>query len=139
MTTAGSLILLFASQLWQFWLAGGLLLGSMTVTATVASAMGTDLLSPRALSRGLPLLSATIWVSGVVGFLGAGLVVESLGPAALYLGAFVVSILATLLVLELRPRPLFVPAVAAAPLPARSFEQCLDEATEFTTPCSEMA
>lgn len=139
MTTVGSLILLLASQLWQFWLAGGLLLGSMTVTATVASAMGTDLLSPQALGRGLPRLNAAVWLSGVVGFLGAGFVVEILGTSILYLVGVVLSIGATLLVLELRPRPLLVPAADPEQLPPRSFEQCLDEATQFTTPCSEMA
>lgn len=139
MTTFGSLILLLANQLWQFWLAGGLLLGSMTVTAAVASAMGTDLLSPQALSRGLPRLNATVWLSGVVGFLGAGFVVETLGTSILYLVGVILSLAATLLILELRPRPLLVPATAPAQLPPRSFEQCLDEATQFAAPCSEMA
>ncbi len=139
MTTAGSVILLLATQLWQFWLAGGLLLASMTVTATVASAMGTDLLSGQALGRGLPWLNAMTWLAGVVGFSGAGLVVESWGTSALYLGAFIISILATMLVVELRPQPLFVPAAAARTPAPRPFDQCLDEATEFTTPCSEMA
>lgn len=139
MTTAGSLILLFANQLWQFWLAGGLLLASMTVTATVASAMGADLLSTQAMRRGLPWLNAMTWAAGIVGFLGAGYVVESLGMVTLYIGAIAVSIAASVLVLELRPKPMLVPATAVVQAPVKPFEQCLDEATEFSVPCSEMA
>jgi len=139
MTTAGSLILLVADQLWQFWLAGGLLLASMTVTATVASAMGADLLSSQAMKRGLPWLNAMTWAAGIIGFLGAGYVVESLGTVTLYIGAIVVSIAASVLVLELRPKPTLAPAAVAVQVTPRPFEQCLDEATEFAVPCSEMA
>jgi MFS family permease len=138
MATAGSLILLAADQLWQFWLSGGLLLASMTVTATVASAMGTDLLTAKALNRGLPRLSAMTWTAGIIGFLGAGYLVESLGSETLYIGAVAISIMASVLVLELRPKPLIVPASVEARLPTRPYDQCLDEATEFTVPCSEM-
>jgi hypothetical protein len=138
MTAAGSLILLAATQLWQFWLAGGLLLSSMTVMATVASAMGTDLLSPQALNKGLPRLNGMTWLAGVAGFLGAGLLVETLGTSTLYIGAIALSMLASLLVLELRPQPLFVPKTAPERVPSPTFQQCLDEATEFTVPCAEM-
>lgn len=142
MTTVGSMILLFAGQLWQFWLAGGLLLASMTVTGSVSSAMGTDLLSSRALGRGLPRLNAASWVSGVVGLLSAGLLVDALGTQAPYVVAIVFSLAATGLIIELSPRPLYVPAAAVAveaPVPSRSFEECLDEAGQYTMPCSEMA
>ena len=108
----------------------------MTVTATVASALGTDLLSPQALNRGLPRLNAMTWVAGGFGFAGAGLVIDALGDTTLYLASAGLAIFAALLVLELRPRPVL--AAETPQLTTRTYQECHEEAVQHSDPCPEM-
>ncbi|MDX1614312.1 MAG: MFS transporter [Candidatus Promineifilaceae bacterium] len=100
----GTLALTTAAQLWHFWLATSMMLFAQSVGLTVASALATDLLSARALQRGLPWLNGAGWMAGIVGFAGAGYVLEALGPQLLYLGAAGLAGLAALLVLAIRPQ-----------------------------------
>ncbi len=50
--------------------------------------MAMDLVGPGSVDLGLSYFNATMWVGGVVGFAGAGLALEGLGPAlTFYTGA----------------------------------------------------
>lgn len=113
-TAAGALMLVWADQVWQFQIAGGLLLASITVTGSVASALGTDLLSPQALTRGLPRLNAMGWIAGIVGFAGAGLVIDLFGESFLYYFSAGLALVSALLAAELRLQPAAKPALAPA-------------------------
>jgi MFS family permease len=81
----GALSLIVSTQLWHFWLGAILLLISRTVSSSVASALATDILAPEDLEQGLSWLNTAGWITGVAAFAGAGQVMETLGPTALYL------------------------------------------------------
>lgn len=85
LAVGGTLLLLGAAQLWQFWVAATLLFVAWCVNASVTSALATRMLAPDALSRGLPRLNAMDSLASIVGFAGAGYVVDALGASGLYL------------------------------------------------------
>jgi hypothetical protein len=63
----------------------------------VAAAFVTDLLDSETLSRRLPWLTAMIWIAGIIGFAGAGFIIDTLGAVSLYLGAAGLPIIAVIL------------------------------------------
>jgi hypothetical protein len=63
----------------------------------MSPAYATDLLRRRFLGKALPLVGTMNWVSGVVGFAGAGYVLETFGAAGLYGTASFIAILAAAL------------------------------------------
>jgi MFS family permease len=79
-----SLLLISASQLWHFWIVSASVLLARSITASLASALATDILSPKALGEALPRLTSLYWVAGVLGFAGSGYVMERLGQNSLY-------------------------------------------------------
>ena len=79
-----TLLLLHASQLWQFWIASAAVLVARSLSGSLASALATDILAPEALGKALPQLSSMNWVAGVLGFAGTGYIVETLGADSLY-------------------------------------------------------
>lgn len=84
LAAGGALMLSTASQVWQFWLASGLVFMAMCVNGAVAPAFVTDLLAPEALSRGLPWLNAAGRIAGIVGFASAGYLIDILGTSRLF-------------------------------------------------------
>lgn len=103
LAVGGVLMLSTASQLWHFWLTMILLLVVTSANGSVAAAFATDLLGPKALSRGLPWLSAMTWTGGIVGFAGAGYAMDTLGATTLYFLAAALGVMAATL-LGLLPR-----------------------------------
>jgi len=95
---AGMLMLNVANQFWQFGLATVLLLMTNSANGSVAPAFATDLLNPESMSRRLPWLNGMTWIGGVVGFAGAGYIIDTLGAATLYYLAVGLSLLAVALV-----------------------------------------
>jgi MFS family permease len=87
LAAAGTGLLIGAAALWQFQLAATLLLAAWCVSRAVASALGTDLLAPEALSRGLSRLGSTDSIASIAGFAAAGVVMDALGGASLYVAA----------------------------------------------------
>ena len=80
----GSLLLVSAGHLWQFWVVAAAVLVSRSTTGSLASALAADILPPQALSRGLPWVGTMNWVSGVIGFAVSGYLIEILGSHNLY-------------------------------------------------------
>lgn len=106
---AGAVILIGARGLWQFWVVSSLVLASRSVITSMSPAYATDLLSRRSLGKALPLVGTMNWVSGVIGFAGAGYMLDMFGPASLYgiaaLASFIGIMILAFLPASLRPRP----------------------------------
>jgi MFS family permease len=85
MAAGGTLMLTIATDLWHFWLAATLILSARSVGSAIASAFAADMLEPQALTRALPWLNATPSLAGIVGIAGSGVMMDTLGPNALYL------------------------------------------------------
>jgi MFS family permease len=111
---AGTLTLMMATQLWQFWFAAAAMLTAKTAGGSVASAYATDLLDAEAVNRGLPKLNAASWMSGIVGLGGGGALMDAVGPANTYLIATLMSVAAAGLV-GFAPRQRQIESEAAAP------------------------
>jgi MFS family permease len=92
----GALTLVLATQLWQFWLAATSLLVALSASGAISSALATDLLQPNALTRGLSWLKGTGSIAGVISFTSTGFLLDSFGPAPLYLMAMVLPLIAVL-------------------------------------------
>ncbi|HET9222043.1 MAG TPA: MFS transporter, partial [Roseiflexaceae bacterium] len=81
---AGAATLIAASAAWQFQIAATLLLAAWCVNRAASSALGTDLLPPEGLGRGLPRLASMDSIASIVGFAISGFVIDSFGGGALY-------------------------------------------------------
>ena len=114
----GALILVYSTQLWQFWLETVLLFIATSVNGAVATALATDMLPADQVRRYLPWLNAAVWVAGIAGFAASGLVADVLGVAAAGWIAAALSLIAGALLL---PRPQFKRKATAveslAPIP----------------------
>lgn len=99
LAAGGALMLSLSTQLWHFWLASGLLFVGMSANGSVAPAFITDLLPPPALSRGLPWLNAMTRIGGIVGFAGAGYLMDSLGATGFSILAATLPVVAAALLM----------------------------------------
>ncbi|HEY5730703.1 MAG TPA: MFS transporter [Anaerolineales bacterium] len=97
----GSLILIAAQELWQFWIVSSLVLASRSVITSMAPAFATDILKRRFLGKALPLVGTMNWASGVIGFAGSGYVLERFGPVNLYGTGSILAITAAMIVIFL--------------------------------------
>jgi DHA1 family multidrug resistance protein-like MFS transporter len=105
LASAGVLLLVFATQLWQFWLAATLLLVSLSASGAMASALTTDILAPEAMTRGLSWLKGMNSVAGVISFAATGIFLDSFGPGALYLVALILPALGALVLESVGCKP----------------------------------
>lgn len=94
----GTLLLINAQNLWQFWTVSSLILASRSVITSMSPAYATDLLSRRVIGKALPLVGTMNWVSGAIGFAGSGFVLDTFGPTSLYRGAAMAAVIASLVV-----------------------------------------
>jgi MFS family permease len=94
---AGALSLLFASQVWHYWLAATAMLVAFTVNRAMGSAVATDLLPPEGLNRGLSWLNASGSAASVVSFAATGFVMDGAGPGSLFLAAALVAMVAVVM------------------------------------------
>ena len=114
LAAGGALTLSMASELWHFWLAATLMMVAFCTNFAVASALATDMLSPEALSRGLPRLSAMDSIASVLSFAGTGYVIDTWGATPLYLTSAVLALIAVLQLARLQSsRAPRMPVVAA--------------------------
>lgn len=94
----GTVMLLGARQLWQFWIVSSLVLVARSVITSMSPAYATDLLSRKALGRALPLVGTMNWVSGVIGFAGSGYVLDMFGATGLYGTTAIVAVAAGIVI-----------------------------------------
>jgi MFS family permease len=97
----GTVMLLAAQQLWQFWVVSSLVLVARSVITSLSPAYATDLLSRKALGRALPLVGTMNWVSGVIGFAGSGYVLDAFGATSLYGAAAIAAVIAGIVIVFL--------------------------------------
>ena len=110
----GTVMLLAAQQLWQFWVVSSLVLVARSVITSLSPAYATDLLSRRALGRALPLVGTMNWVSGVIGFAGSGYVLDAFGATSLYGAAASAAVIAGVVIIFLPASLNTKPSVATA-------------------------
>jgi DHA1 family multidrug resistance protein-like MFS transporter len=113
LASIGVLILVFATQLWQFWMAATLLLVSLSTSAAMASALTTDILAPESLTRGLSWLKGMNSIASVISFAATGIFLDSFGPAALYMVALILPAVGAIVLESVGCKP-----VRLLPLPA---------------------
>lgn len=99
--------LMRAALLWQFWLGAAPLLVASLVSNSVLAALATDLLPRPSLERGLPILMATMTVTGIPSSIGAGYLIQASGPATAFgvTAGLALAALAALLLLSVLQRP----------------------------------
>ncbi len=105
LASLGVLVLVFATQLWQFWLAATLLLVSLSASGAMASALTTDILPSESLTRGLSWLKGMNSIASVIGFAGTGIFLDNFGPAGLYLVAMILPAIGALLLESVGCKP----------------------------------
>ena len=108
---AGALVLLTAVELWQFWLSVGLF-ALTRAASTIGAALVTDLVACDSLGRQLSYFGATSWYGGVIGYMGAGFVIQTMGLEATFILSALLPTLAIILTLTVgrRSQPTATPA-----------------------------
>jgi MFS family permease len=74
-----------------------------SVAGGIGSALVTDLVPQESLGRGLSLFSAMGWIGGIVGYASTGYAMESVGLVPTVIAGAVVSLVAVVLVVVVRP------------------------------------
>lgn len=101
---SGALLLVVATQLWQFSVAATLLFVAWCVNSSVTSALATETLSPAALGRAIPRLNTMDSLASIVGFACAGYVMDTFGASSLYFIAVALAVLAAPFIIHIRFR-----------------------------------
>jgi MFS family permease len=97
-------VMVFSSTLWHFWGVSILLTMFISVNGNIGSALMADLVPVKSLGRGMSLFNATTWVGGVIGFSGAGYLIQGFGiPVALFIGTGFILVAFILLMLIRSP------------------------------------
>jgi MFS family permease len=98
----GLLVLLGATQLWHFWLST--ILSAIAGTSiTVGSAFVTDLVPRDGLDLALSRYSSTPWIGGVIGYTGAGMLIDAFGLQSSFVIAGMIPLISVLLIALIRP------------------------------------
>lgn len=100
---AGALVLLPAVDLWHFWVSVGLL-ALTRAASTIGAALVTDLVACDSLGRQLSYFGATSWYGGVIGYMGAGIIIQSIGLEAVFIISALLPALAIVLTLTVDRR-----------------------------------
>jgi DHA1 family tetracycline resistance protein-like MFS transporter len=98
---AGLLTLSAAMSLWHFWMAASLITVSGAGT-TIRQALATDLVPQESLGKGLSLLGAASWLSGIIGFATTGSAVQHLGISPTLLVGASLPLIGILLLIPIR-------------------------------------
>jgi MFS family permease len=118
-----SIVLAFADQYWQFSLAAALLALGVAITSSASAALAGDLIPMVMLPHTLARLSTITWVGAVIAFGGGGALLGHVGAPVMCLGAAILALSGSLLVVVLRGRQRQGASLASArrapPLPAR--------------------
>ncbi len=98
LAAGGALALSRADQLWHFWLVATLTLVAFVINGAMSSALVTDLLPKKKLSRGISWINTANSAGAILSFMVAGYLMEVLGPRQLFLIASALPILSAALV-----------------------------------------
>lgn len=129
-TLAGSVMLINAAQLWQFWAAAILHLISFSINGSMGQALTTEIVGREHQGRGLSWLNATTATASIFCFAGGGVIIDSMGLNAVFLGAAVLAGVAAAGLQGLRnvgrPQPTPCPTAQTVPINRKMREvQCL--------------
>lgn len=102
LAAVGAAALIVATEVWQFWIAVSLMTIALSASGALAFALATDALPTAALTRGLPRIKAMSAIAGIVSFASAGYMLDTLGPASLFITAALLALFAALGVPPLR-------------------------------------
>lgn len=103
---SSAIILVTATELWQFWLASILNLIAFTVSGGMAQAVTSEVLHQRALVKGLSWMNIAGSASNILCFAVAGMLFDVLGLDSVYLITAVIALAASAAVETLvRPAP----------------------------------
>lgn len=129
-TLGAAVVLIVASELWNFWLAATLNMVALATTGALSLALASDLLPSESLNRGLSWIRTAQSLAGVLSFATGGYIMDAFGASALYITAIVLGSVALLLLglepklHQLSPARIFNrrPAVVAAQLQPTAIE-----------------
>jgi MFS family permease len=127
LAAGGALTLSMATQLWQFWLSAWLMMVSLSANNGLVPALAADILSSKAMSRGISWLHASGSMAGVLTFASSGYLMDSLGPRVVFLAAAALPILAVIVLDRMR--------VASQPAKAAPAVPLIDCKSELTPSC----
>jgi DHA1 family tetracycline resistance protein-like MFS transporter len=97
----GMVMYAVSKSLWHFWIASTLLTIGL-VSNSVGTAFVTDLVTPKALGRGVSLFQGMGWIGNVIGLAVAGYAFQNLGIAtAMFIGA-VLPLIGIVLIISIR-------------------------------------
>jgi MFS family permease len=82
----GMLILVFANQLWHYWVSGSFVMVAFCLNGAIASAAASDVLPPHELKRGLAWLNTAIPAASILAYAATGLLAEIVPLPLLFLG-----------------------------------------------------
>lgn len=101
MTMSSLAIMVFATQLWQFWLSNILLAigGAATV---VGLALTSQLVPPEGLSAALAQYGANGWIGGIIGLAGTGYALKLLGVSTTFALGVILAFFAVILLIAVR-------------------------------------
>lgn len=85
LATAGSVVLSFSNQVWQFWMASALMMIAFTANGALGSALAADMLSDDQMQVGMTRVRTVNSASGIVSFAGTGVLIGMLGAQNLFL------------------------------------------------------
>jgi MFS family permease len=95
------LVLAASTALWQFWLAAAI--GTIMNAGGVAGqALITDLVPPEGLSVALSRFGATGWIGGMIGLLGAGYAIQTLGMTTTLILSAAVALTSVVLLIQVQ-------------------------------------
>ncbi len=96
-------ILAASTQFWHFLLAFAIY-GIATGAYTIGNALVTDLVPRESLGRGLSTISAALWIGGVIGYGGSGILLQGLGLGITITIVAIAAIAAVALLVPIRTR-----------------------------------
>jgi YNFM family putative membrane transporter len=127
MAAAGALVLVMATDLWQFWVVASLTLLAFGSTNAMSAAYATDMLPKERLNKALSSINAGRSIAGIVSFAGAGYLLSVLGMPTLFIATAAFP-LAGIGLLELLRQS--APSRSKAP-----FVNCQELGAEQAQPC----
>lgn len=94
---SGSLVLLTAHELWQFWTAAMLHMMALSVNAAMGLAVANDVLPDKAVGVGLPMINMINSAANIICFAVSGLMIDRLGMNTVYLTAALLALISVVL------------------------------------------
>ena len=91
---AGSLLLVNASQIWQFWLAAMLQLLAFSVNGAMGQALSTEIVTVENQGKGISWLNTTMSTANILCFAVGGVMIDTLGLHVVFLASAILAVIA---------------------------------------------